>query len=40
MIRPVSVSALPDYRIKVAFSDGARGTVDLFDLPSTENKKL
>ena len=32
MIRPVSVSALPNYRIKVAFSDGAEGAVDLSDL--------
>jgi len=32
MIRPVSVRALPDYRIKVAFSDGAEGVVDLSGL--------
>jgi len=32
MIRPVFVSALPNYRIRVAFSDGTDGTVDLSDL--------
>ncbi|HMD99555.1 MAG TPA: DUF2442 domain-containing protein [Terriglobia bacterium] len=32
MIRPISVSALPDYQIKIAFSDGKEGTVDLSDL--------
>jgi hypothetical protein len=32
MIRPISVSALPGYRIKVVFSDGAQGAVDLSDL--------
>ena len=32
MVRPVSVHALPSYRIHVAFSDGAEGTVDLSDL--------
>ena len=32
LARPVSVSALPNYRIKVAFSDGTDGTVDLSDL--------
>jgi hypothetical protein len=35
MIRPISVSALPNYRIRVAFSDGTDGTdgtVDLSDL--------
>jgi hypothetical protein len=32
MIRPISVSALPNYRIRVAFSDGAGGTVDLSHL--------
>ena len=32
MIRPISVSALPNYRIRVAFSDGTNGIVDLSDL--------
>lgn len=32
MIRPISVSALPNYRIRVAFSDGTGGTVDLSHL--------
>ena len=32
MIRPISVKALPNYRIRVAFSDGAEGVVDLSDL--------
>ena len=32
MIKPISVKALPDYRIRVAFSDGAEGVVDLSDL--------
>ena len=32
MIRPLSVSALPNYRIHVRFSDGAEGEVDLSDL--------
>ncbi len=32
MIRPISVSALPNYRIKVVFSDGVAGSVDLSDL--------
>jgi|GEM_PF-266348 len=32
MIRPISVSALPGYRINVVFSDGAQGAVDLSDL--------
>ena len=32
MVKPISVSALPNYRIKVTFSDGAEGSVDLSDL--------
>ena len=32
MIKPVSVTALPRYRIRVAFSDGTEGVVDLSDL--------
>ncbi len=32
MIRPISVSALPNYRIRVVLSDGAEGSVDLSDL--------
>jgi hypothetical protein len=32
MIRPISVSALANYRIRVAFSDGTDGTVDLSEL--------
>jgi len=32
MIKPVSVGALPNYRIRVAFSDGTEGVVDLSDL--------
>ena len=32
MIRPISVKALPNYRIHVEFSDGAQGDVDLSDL--------
>ena len=32
MVKPISVSALPNYRIKVVFSDGAEGSVDLSDL--------
>jgi hypothetical protein len=32
MIRPISVSALPNYRIRVVFSDGTDGVVDLSDL--------
>jgi hypothetical protein len=32
MIRPVSVRALPDFRIHIEFSDGAAGEVDLSDL--------
>ena len=32
MVKPISVSALPNYRIKVAFSDGAEGLVDVSDL--------
>ena len=29
MIRPVSVQALPNYRIRIRYSDGAEGEVDL-----------
>src|SRR6266404_212239 len=29
MIRPVSVQALPNYRIHIRYSDGAEGEVDL-----------
>jgi Protein of unknown function (DUF2442) len=32
MVKPTSVSALPNYRIKVVFSDGTEGSVDLSDL--------
>jgi Protein of unknown function (DUF2442) len=32
MIRPVSVKALPNYRIHIRFSDGSAGEVDLSDL--------
>ncbi len=32
MIRPVSIRALPHYRVYVKFSDGAEGEVDLSDL--------
>jgi uncharacterized protein DUF2442 len=32
MIRSISVSALPNYRLRVAFSDGTEGIVDLSDL--------
>ena len=32
MIRPVSVKALPNYRIHIRFSDGSEGDVDLSDL--------
>jgi hypothetical protein len=32
MVKPISVSALPNWRIKVAFSDGAEGSVDLSEL--------
>ncbi len=32
MIRPISVNALPNYRIHIQFSDGAAGVVDLSDL--------
>ncbi len=32
MIRPISVSAMPNYRIKVVFSDGTEGAVDVSDL--------
>lgn len=32
MVRPVSVRPLPNYRIHLEFSDGAKGEVDLSDL--------
>lgn len=32
MIKPISVRALPNYRIHIAFSDGVAGEVDLSDL--------
>lgn len=32
MIRPISLSVLPNYRLEVAFSDGTQGIVDLSDL--------
>jgi hypothetical protein len=32
MVRPTAVRALPNYRIQIAFSDGAEGVVDLSDL--------
>jgi len=32
MTRPVSVRALPNYRIHIRFSDGSEGPVDLSDL--------
>ena len=32
MVKPISVSALTNLRIKVVFSDGAEGSVDLSDL--------
>lgn len=32
MVRPVIVSPLPNYRIYLEFSDGAKGEVDLSDL--------
>lgn len=32
MIRPVLVRALPNYRLHLEFSDGAKGDVDLSDL--------
>lgn len=32
MIRPVSIKALPNYRIYISFSDGEEGEVDLSDL--------
>jgi hypothetical protein len=32
MIRPISVRALPIYRIYLEFSDGTKGEVDLSDL--------
>ena len=31
MIRPVKVTALPDYKIRVAYSDGVAGVIDLSD---------
>ena len=32
MIRPLIVRPLPNYRVYLEFSDGAKGTVDLSDL--------
>jgi hypothetical protein len=32
MIRPISVRALPNYRVYLEFSDGVKGEVDLSDL--------
>lgn len=32
MIKPVSVKALPHYRIHIRYSDGAEGDVDLSEL--------
>lgn len=34
MIRPITVKALPNYRLYLKFSDGAEGEVDLSDLAS------
>lgn len=31
MIRPVKVTALPDHKIRVAYSDGVAGVIDLSD---------
>ena len=31
MIRPVKVTALPDYKIRVDYADGVSGVVDLSD---------
>jgi hypothetical protein len=36
MIRPVSVRALPNYRIHIRFSDGAEGDVDLSEFTGKE----
>jgi len=32
MVKPISVRALPNFRIEVKFSDGMQGVVDLSDL--------
>jgi hypothetical protein len=32
MIRPISVRSLPNYRLYLEFSDGAKGEVNLGDL--------
>ena len=32
MVKPISVSALPNFRIMVVFSDDTEGSVDLSDL--------
>ena len=32
MLKPISVRALPNYRIEVGFSDGTKGSVDLSEL--------
>jgi hypothetical protein len=31
MVRPTSVTALPEYRIRISFPDGVDGVVDLSD---------
>lgn len=36
MIRPISVRALPNYRLYLEFSDGSKGQVDLSDLVTGE----
>lgn len=36
MIKPISVRALPDYRLYLEFSDGTKGEVDLSDLAAKE----
>jgi hypothetical protein len=32
MLKPISVRALPNYRIEVEFSDGTKGSVDLSEM--------
>jgi hypothetical protein len=32
MVKPISVRALPNYRVEVGFSDGTKGPVDLSEL--------
>jgi hypothetical protein len=36
MIHPVSIEALPGYRIHVRYSDGAEGEIDLSDFAGKE----